>query len=328
MLGERLPSIDDVRAAAVVLASIARETPVLQDPLLDELVGAEVLIKAEFLQLGGAFKFRGIFNKLSHLAQDELERGIVIASSGNAGLAASLAAHMRGTSSVVVMAEGGAPAKKAAIEAAGGVVVVHGHSSDEALDRARQLAEQEGRTFVHPFDQPEVIAGQGTVALELDRQASDLDAVLVPAGGGGLLAGVSLVFGALRPDVEIVGVEPEGANSIQRSLANGRVTPVDVVSTIAEGLGVRRCGSLTFDVIARHVDRIATVSDDALLTACGVFWSTLHVAVEPSGAAGLALLLSGEQFRGKRVAVIASGANIATERLAEAVAASTIALQS
>ena len=323
---ERLPTVEDVREASAVLAGVARMTPVLRDPLLDELLGADVFVKSEFLQLGGAFKFRGIFNKVSSLDQDDLERGIVIASSGNAGLAAALAARLRGTSSVVVMPEGSRPDKQAAIQTAGGTVLISGDSSDAALERAQLVAEHEGRAFIHPFDQLEVIAGQGTVALELIEQVADLDAVVVPAGGGGLLAGVALVFSALRPDVQIVGVEPEGANSIQRSLANGRVTPVEVVSTVAEGLGVRRCGSLTFELIKANVDRVETVSDDALITACGFFWNMLHVAVEPSGAAGLALLLSTDDFSGKRVAVVASGANIAIERLAEAVTASSLVL--
>lgn len=321
---DELPTLATISAAAGVLAGVARVTPVLSDDLLDELVGANVFVKAEFLQRGGSFKFRGMYNKLDSLAVHELERGVVTASSGNAGLALTLAARAKRTTSVVVMPDDASPVKRAAIEAAGGHVLAHGASSDEMLERALEVADRQGRAFVHPFDQPEVIAGQGTAGLELANQLPDFDAVLVPAGGGGLLAGTALALRALRPAVKIFGVEPEGANSIQLSLANGRVTPLSAVSTIAEGLAVRRPGTLTFRLIERHVDGVLTVSDNAIMQAIGVFWNVLHVAVEPSGAAALAVLLSSTEFRGQRVAVVASGANIDPRRLEQGAAATAV----
>jgi threonine dehydratase len=313
-----LPTLEDARRAAAVLDGVARETPVLTDDRLDAVAGAHVLVKAEFLQHGGSFKFRGIYNKLASLSADERANGIVIASSGNAGLAAALAARAHRTSSVVVMPQSFSEVKRAAIETAGGRVIAFGSTSDEMLDRALEIAEGERRAFVHPFDQPEVIAGQGTVGLELDRDLRELDAVVVPTGGGGLLSGVGLVLRALRPKLEIVGVEPDGADSIRRSLRAGRVTAADSISTIAEGLAVRSCGALTFEVIRRDVDEVLTVSDAEILRAVGLFWNLLHVAVEPSGAAGLAALLAHGRFEGKRVAVVASGANIDLGRLEEA----------
>lgn len=318
---EGLPTLEDVREAAATLTGVARETPVLSDDLLDEFAGALVFVKAEFLQRGGSFKFRGIYNKLASLEPNGRERGVVIASSGNAGLATALAARAFETSSIVVMPEHESAVKRAAIEVAGGHVIAFGRTSDEMLARANEIATEQRRAYVHPFDQPEVIAGQGTVGLELDRQINELDAVLVPAGGGGMLSGIGLVLRALRPEIEILGVEPEGANSIQRSLGNGRVTELDEISTIAEGLAVRTCGRLTFDLIQRDADDVLSVTDAEILRAVGVFWNVLHVAVEPSGAAALAALLSGDRFRGRRVAVIASGANVAPSQLDEAAAA-------
>jgi threonine dehydratase len=313
-----LPTLDDVRRAAVVLRGVARETPILTDGRLDQVAGSNVLVKAEFLQHGGSFKFRGIYNKLASLPPDEREWGIVIASSGNAGLAAALAARALRTSSVVVMPQHFSDVKRAAIEAAGGRVVAFGKTSDEMLHRAEEIADSERRAFVHPFDQPEVIAGQGTLALELDQNLHDFDAVVIPTGGGGLLSGVGLVLRALRPELQIIGVEPDGADSVRRSLHAGRVTAADSISTIAEGLAVQSCGKLTFEVIRRDIDEVITVSDAEILHAVGVFWNLLHVAVEPSGAAGLAALLAGERFEGKRVAVVATGANIDLRRLEEA----------
>ncbi len=318
---DRLPGFEDVAAAAEALAAVVRITPLLTDDLLDERTGCRVFVKAEFLQQGGSFKFRGIYNKLSRLSRAELDGGVVIASSGNAGLACALAARAHGATSVVVMPVGGSEVKRAAIEAAGGRVVEHGVSSDEMLARAREIAELEGRTFVHPFDQPEVIAGQGTIGLELDRQAPELDSVLVPAGGGGMLSGMALALRKRRPGLELIGVEPEGSNSIQRSLAAGRVTASDGLPTVAEGLAVQTCGRLAFRLIEQHVDDAITVSEQAIMEAVGVFWTVLHVAVEPSGAVGLAAILSSERFRGRRVAIVASGANIAPSRLAEGIAA-------
>jgi threonine dehydratase len=314
-----LPTLDDALRAAAVLNGVARETPILRDDRLDEVAGAHLLVKAEFLQHSGSFKFRGIYNKLASLPADERSQGIVIASSGNAGLAAALAARAHRTSSVVVMPERFSEVKRAAIEAAGSRVIAVGRTSDEMLDRAQEIAEGEHRAFVHPFDQPEVIAGQGTVGLELDRHLREFDAVVVPTGGGGLLSGVGLVLRALRPTLEIIGVEPDGADSIRRSLRAGRVTAADSISTIAEGLAVRSCGELTFELIRRHVNEVLAVSDAEILRAVGVFWNLLHVAVEPSGAAGLAALLAHRRFEGKRVAVVATGANIDLRRLQEAV---------
>ena len=186
------------------------------------------------------------------------------------------------------------------------------------FERAEELV-GDGLTFVHPFDQPEVIAGQGTMALELVEQAPDLDVLLVPAAGGGMLAGISLVLGALgRSEIELVGVQPQGAASLHRSLAGGSVEEVAQVDTLADGLGVRRCGELTFQLIRDRVDDVVLVSDDEILAAVATYWRLLRVAVEPAGAASLAALLRDDRFRGRRVGVLASGGNIRPELLQHA----------
>jgi threonine dehydratase len=312
------PTLEDVRSAAAALSGVARITPVLTDDQLDEATGSSVSVKAEFLQCGGAYKFRGIYNKIRLLTADERARGIVTVSSGNAGIAAAYAARLHGAACVVVMPARPSPHKVLAIEALGGRAIRHGSSSTEMFERAHELVDN-GLTFVHPFDQAEVIAGQGTVALELLEQAPDIDVLLVPTAGGGLLAGISLVLGAAgRLEIELVGVQPEGAAALQRSLAGGAVEELAHVDTLADGLLVRRCGELTFELIRDRVDDVVLVSDDEILAAVAMYWRILHVAIEPAGAASLAALLRHDRFRDRRVGVVASGANVRPELLLHA----------
>jgi threonine dehydratase len=313
------PTLNDAEAAAAALDGVARETPVLTDGLLDEATGSSVHVKAEFLQRGGAYKFRGIFNRVRLLSEDERRRGIVTISSGNAGIAAAYAARLLGTSCVVVMPAEPALQKLAAIEALGGRVVRHGSSSIEMAARAAELT-TDGRVLVHPFDQAEVIAGQATMALELLEQAPGLDVVVAPTAGGGMLAGIALVLHELGSDLELVGVQPEGAAALHRSLAAGAVTECETVDTLADGLAVKRCGELTFQLIRRRVNAIVLVSDDDILTAVALYWRLLHVAVEPAGAAALAALLRHTDLRGRRVGVLASGGNIDVRLLQHALA--------
>ena len=305
----RAPDLEDVRDAAQALDGVARRTPVLTDQLLDEAVGARVSVKAEFLQRGGAYKFRGIYNKIRLVSSQERSRGIVTVSSGNAGIAAAYAARFCDASCLVVMPAKPLEEKARAIEALGGQILRHGTSSTDMFAKAQELVE-EGRTFVHPFDQPEVIAGQATMALELIDQAEDFDVIVAPTGGGGMLAGISVALRELKPNVQIIGVQPEGAAGIALSLKTGTVTELDTVDTLADGLAVRRCGELTFNLINRFVDDVLVVSDDEILAAVAIYWRVLHVAVEPAGAAALAAVLRYSRFRGERIVVLASGANV------------------
>jgi threonine dehydratase len=317
-----LPTLEDVESAIAALDGVARRTPVLTDDLLDETIGSAVQVKAEFLQRGGAYKFRGIYNRMRLLSEEERRRGIVIISSGNAGIAAAYAGRLLGTSCLVVMPSDPSPQKLAAIEALGGCVVRHGSFSVEMAGKAEQLA-AEGRVLVHPFDQPEVIAGQATMALELLEQAPGLDVLLVPTAGGGMLAGISLVAGELWPDLELVGVQPEGAPSLRDSLAAGAVTALQRVDTLADGLAVQRCGDITFALIRRQVSEIVVVSDDEILEAVAIYWRVLHVAVEPAGAVALAAVRRYPGFHGRRVGVLASGANVDVRLLQHALSGGT-----
>jgi threonine dehydratase len=318
------PDLEDVRDAAQALDGVARRTPVLTDQLLDEAVGAKVSVKAEFLQRGGAYKFRGIYNKIRLFSSQERSRGIVTVSSGNAGIAAAYAARLCGASCLVVMPAKPLEEKARAIEALGGQVLRHGTSSTDMFAGAQELVE-EGRTFVHPFDQPEVIAGQATMALELVDQAADFDVIVAPTGGGGMLAGISVALRELKPNVQIIGVQPEGAAGIALSLKMGTVTELETVDTLADGLAVRRCGELTFNLINRFVDDVLVVSDDEILAAVAIYWRVLHVAVEPAGAASLAAVLRYPRFRGQRIVVLASGANVDVNLLRHALDGGTAA---
>jgi threonine dehydratase len=317
----QVPAYRDVVTAGEVLTGVALVTPVFRDDRLDSALGAQVYVKAEFLQGGGSFKVRGIYNKLTALGAEERSRGVVTASFGSAGLATALAARMLRVSSTIVMPSRPSEAKRAAIEQAGGQVILHGTSTDQMLAEALAISTRDGCAFIHPFDQPEVIAGQGTIGIELDGQVGELDTILIPAGGGGLLAGVGLALRELRPQVEVIGVEPAGANSVGLSLQNHRVTEVPQPSSVAEGLAVKRCGRMAFELIQRNTSRVLTVGDSTILEAVRMFRQFLNVEVEPAGAVGLAAMLTTDEYRGKRVAVIASGANLEPTKLDDAIAA-------
>jgi threonine dehydratase len=307
--------------ARAVLQDIAVVTPLLHDEALDDALGARVFLKAEFLQGGGSFKVRGIYNKLASLTPEERKRGAVTATFGNAGIATALGARMLRMRSTIVMPERPSEVKRAAIEQSGGNIVLHGASSDEMFDYARALSAREGSTFVHPFDQPEVIAGQGTIGLEIAEQAGELDVILVPVGGGGMLAGIGLALRELRPGLEIVGVEPVGANTVGLALRRRQVTELRNASSVAEGLAVKRCGRLTFDLIRRGTSRVVTVDDESILQAVALLDQIHGFAVEPAGAVGVAALLERDEFRGARVAIVASGANLEPRKLELAIAA-------
>src|SRR5262249_6618693 len=230
---------------------------------------------------------------------EERSRGIVTVSSGNAGIAAAYAARLCGASCLVVMPATPLEEKAKAIEALGGQTMRYGALSTDMFAKAQELIEEEGRTFVHPFDQPEVTGGQATTALELVEQVGDFDVIVVPAGGGSMSAGLSVALRKLKPGVEIIGVQPKGAAGIVLSLKADTVTELETVDTLADGLAVRRCGELTFALISRFVDYVLVVSDDEILAAIALYWRLLHLAVEPAGAAALAAAITYPRFRGR-----------------------------
>jgi threonine dehydratase len=311
---------EDVERAARRLDRVAHRTPVFTSRTLDERTGASVHLKAECFQRGGAFKFRGAYNKISSLDDDALGRGVIAYSSGNHAQAVAIAAVLLGTRATIVMPEDAPPAKLDATRGYGAEIVLYDRFAESREDLGARLAEERGLELVRPYDDPLVMAGQGTAALELLGEAPELDLLLVPVSGGGLIAGCSTVAKALRPAIRVVGVEPEAGDDTRRSLAAGERTRIDVPRTIADGLQAPEPGELTFEVNRRLVDEVVTVTDDEIVEAMIFLFDRLKLVTEPSGAVGVAALLSGKLDAGAaRVGVVISGGNVGAARFAELV---------
>ncbi|MGO9957211.1 MAG: threonine/serine dehydratase [Solirubrobacteraceae bacterium] len=304
--------IDDVRRAATRLDGVARRTPVLRSRTLDALIGARVSLKAETFQRGGAFKLRGAYNAVSSLGPAALARGVCAASSGNHAAAVALAAGLCGTHAVILMPSDAPALKREATLGYGAEVIDFDRYRDDREQLMRALAAERGLALVHPFDDPLVMAGQGTVALELLAQVPDgLDALLVPVGGGGLISGCATVIAALAPGARVIGVEPLASDDVARSLASGRRERVTVGRTIADGQQTAAPGELTWPVIHALVHEVVTVSDEQIVAAMRFCFERLKLVVEPSGACALAALLSGavSPVFG-HLGVVLSGANV------------------
>jgi threo-3-hydroxy-L-aspartate ammonia-lyase len=305
-------TIDQVRAAARRLAGVAHKTPLLTSRTLDEYCGATVLLKAELFQRGGSFKIRGAYNRISLLDAGQRASGVVAYSSGNHGGAVALAARMLGTKALVVVPDNVSPAKLAAIEGYGAQTYRYQYGRENREEVAAAIAAKRSMTLIPPFDDYQVMAGQGTVGLELAEQARTIDVVLVPVGGGGLAAGVATAVKALLPRAAVIGVEPSAADDTWQSLHAGRLVTIAPPATIADGLRAEHPGSLTYPVNSRLLDDIVTVSDDQIIAALRFCFARLKLVVEPSGAVPLAALLGGAvKVAGQRVAAVVSGGNIA-----------------
>jgi len=309
-------SLEDVEAAAARLKGIAHRTPVLTSRTVDRVAGGTLLLKAENFQRGGAFKLRGAYNRISSLSSRERARGVVTYSSGNHAQAVAIAAGLVGTTAVVVMPADAPESKLAATRAYGAEVVLYDRYREDRERLGAELAEARGLTLVPPYEDPLVMAGQGTAALELLENAGDLDVLVVPVGGGGLIAGSATAAKALRPGIRVVGVEPEAADDTRRSLEAGtRVRLPETPRTIADGLQVDTPGALSFEVNKRLVDQIVVVSDRQIIDAMLFLFERMKAVVEPSGAAGVAAILAGAvDVAGARAGVILSGGNISAAR--------------
>ncbi|MFF5493811.1 threo-3-hydroxy-L-aspartate ammonia-lyase [Streptomyces aquilus] len=311
-------TLDDVRSAADRLKGVAHRTPVLRSRTLDARVGAEVFLKCENFQRVGAFKFRGAYNAASRLTPEQLTRGIAAYSSGNHAQAVALAARELGSTAVIVMPEDAPPSKRAATAGYGAEIVSYDRYTGDRAAIAAALAAERGLALIPPYDHPHVMAGQGTAALELLEETGELDALLVPVGGGGLIAGCATAAKGLHPGVRIVGVEPEAGDDTKRSLEAGRRVEIPVPRTIADGQALHIPGELTFPVNQRLVDEISLVTDDEIRDAMRFAFEHLKIVVEPSGATPLAALLSGRvPGLPRRVGVIVSGGNVDAARFAE-----------
>ncbi len=315
----------DIAAAADRLRGVAHRTPVLRSRFADERCGATVFFKAENLQRMGAFKFRGAYNALSRFSPAQRRAGALAFSSGNHAQAIALSARLLGMPSVIVMPTDAPAAKLAAARGyqagqPGSEVVLYDRYSEDREAIGAALAAERGMTMIPPFDHPDVMAGQGTAALELIQDAGPLDALLVCVGGGGLISGSAVAARAALPQIRVIGVEPEAGNDTQQSLARGEIVHIAVPQTIADGAQTPATGRLTFPVIQALVERIVTVSDQQLIDTMRFFAERMKQVVEPTGALAAAALLEGvaglDGLRGARVGVIISGGNVDLPRYA------------
>ncbi|EMD24732.1 pyridoxal-phosphate dependent enzyme [Amycolatopsis azurea] len=313
-------TIDDIRDAAARLAGVAHRTPVVRSRTLDDLVGAEVFIKCENLQRVGAFKFRGAYNAASRLSPEQLAKGIAAYSSGNHAQAVALAARELGSSAVILIPEDTPQSKKDATAGYGAEIVTYDRYTGDRVAIGEALAADRGLALIPPYEHPHVIAGQGTAALELLEDTDSLDTLVVPVGGGGLIAGSSTAAKALQPGIRVVGVEPAEGDDTKRSLEAGERVSIPVPRTIADGQAASIPGELTFSINQRLVDDIALVTDDQVRDAMRFAFERLKLVMEPSGATGLAALLSGQVPVSGRVGVIVSGGNVSPERFADLLA--------
>lgn len=299
-----------VQDAAGRLRGVSHVTPIMTSRTLNECVGAEVFLKCENFQRIGAFKFRGAFNAMSQLSADERRRGVITFSSGNHAQAVALVGRLLGIATRVVMPMDAPVIKREATEAYGAEVLLYDPKTRSREDIARDLQQQHGYAMIPPFDHIDIVSGQGTAALELCGQAGGLDVLLVPCGGGGLLSGCAIAAKGLNAKCRVIGVEPEVADDAARSFYSGSLQTVHNPPTIADGTRTPSLGKLTFPLVRKFVDGMQTVSEEAIKEAVRVLFYRLKLVVEPSGALGLAALLSGAlQARG-RVGVILSGGNI------------------
>lgn len=299
-----------IREAARRIAPYAHRTPVVTSQYFDRVTGGQLFFKCENLQKAGAFKFRGACNAVFSLPDEIAARGVATHSSGNHAQALALAAQLRGIPAWIVMPENASAVKQAAVQEYGGRIV---HCTPTLAAReatAAAVIEETGATFIHPYDDARIIAGQGTAALELLEAVPGLDLILAPVGGGGLISGTALAAAELSPSTAVFAAEPTGADDAYRSLAAGRIIPVQEADTVADGLRTS-LGELTFAVIQRHVREIATVSDDEIIAAMKTFWQRTKLLIEPSAAVPLAAVISGRiATADRRIGIILSGGNV------------------
>ena len=308
-------SLADIRAAQRRIAGSVLRTPVLESPSLDETTGARLYFKCESLQPVGAFKLRGASNAIEARTSEQLRAGVVTHSSGNHGAAVAYAARRRNLSARIVMPRNASAAKLAAVRSLGAQVLLCEPTLAAREAMAAQVASQSGALFIHPYDDPYVIAGQGTIALELLEQVPQLEWLLCPVGGGGLASGLGVAVKALRPDVHLIAVEPAAADDAQRSFAAGALAPAATAQTIADGLRAT-LSARTFELIREHFDAIVTVDEAAIVRAMRSLWQNLRIIVEASSAVPFAAVLERSiEVQGAHVGIVLTGGNVDLDAL-------------
>ncbi len=311
------PTLDDFVAARARMTQHVHRTPLLSSRTLSEKTGFDVRLKAELFQRTGSYKIRGPLNKFSFLSDEEKGRGVICSSAGNHAQGVALAARIHGIKAVVCMAENATPSKIEATRGYGAEVVLHGHIWDEANEKAKELVVERGYTYIHPFDDLQLITGQGTVGLEIVQDWPEVDAVIVPIGGGGLISGISMAVKAANPKARVIGVESSDGPAMKRSVEAGRLVTLDRVDTIIDGLRVKRVGEKTFEVVRRFVDEIVTLPDRDIFDA--VVWTMQYAKLVPEGAAAstVGALLHGlvRLPARSRVVCVLSGGNLNLDQL-------------
>lgn len=306
------PTLDDIREAHRRISAHIHNTPLLRCEALDAMAGARLFFKCENLQKTGSFKARGATNAVLQLGDAEAARGVVTVSSGNHAAAIARAARARGIPAFIVMPSNAPATKCRAVEGYGGKITFCEPNMQARETVAKKLLEETGGALIHPYDNPRVIAGQGTAALEIFERVPDLDFLLVPVSGGGLLSGSAIAAKSLRPTVQVIGCEPAGADDAFRSLASGRIEPVGNPDTIADGLRAQLC-PLTFAILRQRVDRILTVTEAEIVSAMRDVWERMKLIIEPSAAVAAAPALQralGPAAAGKKIAILISGGNV------------------
>ena len=308
---------DDFEAARARVAPHTYHTPLLTSRSLSEATGFDMRLKAEIFQRGGSYKVRGPTNLIGQLTDEEKARGVICSSAGNHSQGVAIAARRHGVKAVVCMAENATPSKIAATEGYGAEVILHGTIWDEANEKALELVEERGLTYIHPFDDPRLIAGQGTVGLEIMEDFPDVDVIVVPIGGGGLISGVSMAAKSINPDVRIIGVESSGAPAMKLSVEAGHQVTLDEVDCVIDGLRVKRIGYNTRSVAARFVDEIVTLPDQQIFEALLWLMERAKLVAEGAAAAPVGALLQGlvKAPAGAKVVAVLSGGNLDTEQL-------------
>ncbi|MBM7854618.1 threonine dehydratase [Desulfohalotomaculum tongense] len=303
-------SLEDIKAARRVLAGVVRKTDVIYSPI-NELCSCEVYLKLENLQQTGSFKIRGAYNKIYNLTPEQRAKGVIASSAGNHAQGVALAASAFGIKSTIVMPETAPLAKITATKGYGAEVILHGNVYDDTYAKAVEIQNQTGAVFIHPFDNPHTIAGQGTIALEILEDIPDIDAIIVPIGGGGLIAGIALAAKAINPDIKIIGVEASNAASMKKSVEEGKLVSLTSAATIADGIAVKTPGKLTYQIASRYVDDFVTVDEDEIANAILMLLERFKLVAEGAGAASMAAVASGKvKMPGKKVVAVISGGNI------------------
>jgi len=308
--------IELMKEAKLRVSQVAKETPLIYSYFFSEEYDAKVYLKAENLQRTGAFKIRGAYNKIAQLSEEEKKRGLIASSAGNHAQGVALAARECGAKAVIVMPTNTPLIKVEATKQYGAEVILYGDLYDDAYAKAMELKAKEHYKFIHPFDDEDIIIGQGTVALEIMEQLDAIDKILVPIGGGGLISGIAMAVKTINPKIEVIGVEPVGAQTLKKSIGNNKVVELDEINTIAEGVAVRKAGSLTFDYVKQYVDRIITVDDVDIMEAFLLVSEKEKMIAENAGVLSVAALKQLD-IKGQTIVSLISGGNIDVVTISE-----------